>query len=62
MQRKISVEELHNFFGLNVDEMFLKPMTTEFWNMVSGIILGSGDLALMGNEEIESALAPSTTP
>ncbi len=57
----IDVEELHNFF-VTLDEMFLKPMTTEFWNIVSGIILGSGDLALMGNEEIESALAPSTTP
>lgn len=58
---QIDVEELSQFF-ITLDEMFLEPMTTEFWNIVSGIILGSGDLALMGNAEIESALAPATTP
>lgn len=53
------VQDLAGFFNA-LDELFLQPMTAEFWNMVSGIILGAGDLSLFNNPDVASA-TPSTT-
>jgi hypothetical protein len=58
---RIEIIDLADFFS-ELDQLFLKPMTTDFWNMVSGIILGSGDLSLFDNPEITSATPPATTP
>jgi hypothetical protein len=57
----IKVEDVAGFFAA-LDELFLKPMTTGFWNMVSGIILGSGDISLFSNQDVASAAPPPSSP
>ncbi|NUM56834.1 MAG: hypothetical protein HUU46_24660 [Candidatus Hydrogenedentes bacterium] len=57
----VDVIELAEFLTA-LDELFLKPMTTEFWNLLSGIVLVSGDIFLFENPEIASATAPAATP
>ena len=57
----IKVEDVAGFF-VALDELFLKPMTTEFWNMVSGIILGSGDISLFNNPDVASTAPPTAIP
>ena len=55
------VEDLAGLFNA-LDEMFLKPMTTDFWNMVSGLILGTGDITLVQNPQVTSAAPAPTAP
>lgn len=57
----LDVQELASFL-FALDELFLKPMTTDFWNLLSGIILGSGDIHLFDNPEITSSASPAATP
>ena len=54
------IQEFSSFFTA-LEQLFQSPMTTDFWNMVSGLILDSGDLNLFNNADVTSALTPTTT-
>ncbi|HRI88122.1 MAG TPA: hypothetical protein PK869_07655, partial [Candidatus Hydrogenedentes bacterium] len=55
------IGELDTFFSA-LDALFSNPLTEEFWNEVSSLILSTGDLSLLSYPDISRVVAAPSTP